>query len=76
MICFEGVSMKYECPVCKAELEHKRVDDGFIINRISKHGVAAELANESDGYDTVKCSRNSGHAIPGKLRQHVLNIVQ
>lgn len=67
--------MKYECPVCKADLIHKRIDDGVEIHRINKNGKVKLLDSSSDGCDEVYCSKNTNHEIPEELYEAVLDIV-
>jgi len=59
--------MKLECPVCKAELVYKKVDDGFDSYRICKSGRVKRLASKSHGYDQTYCSKNADHKIPIEL---------
>lgn len=67
--------MKIECPVCKAQLEHKRRDDGVIINRINVDGSGVkEIANKSNGYDQIYCSADESHELPSELQEIALNI--
>lgn len=67
--------MKIECPVCKAQLEHKRRDDGVILNLINKDGSGVkEVGNRSDGYDQIYCSADESHELPEELQEKALEI--
>lgn len=65
----------FECPVCKATLNHRRVDDGSTHHSISKKGKIEITGERSDGYDEVTCSKNSDHEIPTDLQEAVLSLV-
>lgn len=67
--------MKYECPVCGAKLEHERIDDGIIVNRIKKDGEVVEMGNKSNGGNYVYCSKNKSHDIGQDLVEAVLDLV-
>ncbi len=67
--------MKYECPICHAELEHERINDGYIVHRIKKNGEVIEQANHSDGNDNVRCSETLSHEIPDRLINEVIDLV-
>lgn len=67
--------MKFECPVCKAELVHKRIDDGFDTHRIHKDGTTEFIASHSNGCDEVYCSINADHKIPDKLAEAVMELL-
>ena len=67
--------MVYECPICKANLEHERKDDAIIRNEISKSGTVIEVYNDSNGGDRVYCSADGSHELPAKLITAVLDLV-
>lgn len=67
--------MKIECPVCKAELIHKRVDDGCDVWLIKKNSAKKFITSKSDGYDKVYCSKNANHKIPSVLEDRVIEIL-
>lgn len=67
---------EFKCPVCGAELLHNRIDDGEILNRITRQGVVEEICNDSNGFDLVYCSLDKYHKLPDKLVEKVLNLVQ
>ena len=67
--------MKYECPVCKADLIHKRIDDGFDTYRIRKDGTREHTASKSNGSDWVWCSKNEDHYVPQKIIVAVVELV-
>ncbi|MFS1429400.1 hypothetical protein LMH73_020215, partial [Vibrio splendidus] len=56
--------MKLECPVCKSNLHHKRVDDAETINEISPEGQVTEITSDSNGSDSIYCSKDRRHKIP------------
>lgn len=70
-----GIDSLFACPVCGSELEHERVDDGYIVNRIRPNGEVEETANKSNGYDIVRCSKDSKHEIEGKHQEFILDLV-
>ena len=67
--------MKIECPICKALLNHSRIDDGEIINRIGPYGEIIEIANNSNGYDKVYCSNDENHELSFDLITKVINLI-
>jgi len=67
--------MKFECPVCKAELVHKRIDDGFDTHRIHRNGKVEFITSKSNGCEDVYCSKNADHKIPAKLAAAVIDLM-
>lgn len=67
--------MKFSCPICGAELHHKRTDDGYRINRIHRDGTVELIGENSNGCDEVYCSENEEHKITQKLVNKILDLV-
>ena len=64
-----------ECPICKAPIHYKRVDDDIVINEIGPYGEVIELSNESDGYEVMYCSKNKEHQLPLEIYQTILDLI-
>lgn len=66
----------FECPICKSDLVHRKMLDGFEINRISKGGRIRNINSVDNGSDYVWCSANSNHIIPPELMEEVFKLVR
>ena len=65
----------FECPTCKANLIHRRVNDGYDLYRISKNGKTKYLGSKSNtDCDEVYCSKNQNHLIPKYLQNAVFSM--
>lgn len=67
--------MKYECPVCKSELIHKRIDDGVETHLIHKDGTTECIGSKSNGGTDVYCSKDADHKLPNKLVEAVIELL-
>ena len=71
--------MKYECPLCKANLIHTRINDGKIISELYSFESEIKkniILDESHGEDIVECSKDKKHEIPIDLQMKTIELVE
>lgn len=68
--------MEFKCPICGSDLQHERVDDGFVINKITPTGEVEVLKEASHGHNHVYCSKEPSHNLSDELRNAVFKLVE
>lgn len=67
--------MKIECPICQAELIHRKIDDGFVCRSISKDGQTKIISQRNNGSDEIMCSKNAEHEISDDMNEKAMNVI-
>lgn len=68
--------MKLACPICGSDLQYERVDDGFVISKITSTGEVEILKEASHGHSQVNCSKEPSHKLNDELINAVFELVE
>jgi hypothetical protein len=70
---------KIECPICGANIVHRRVDDGFDSHIIKRDGTVVAVVSKSNGfeilYDEFMCSHNTDHHLTQELEIACMDLI-
>ena len=57
----EDYGVVIECPVCKGQIVHKRINDDDEFMYFNKDGTYEHIHGKSDGYNEIYCINDKSH---------------